>query len=173
MAAQQTSVSTTLTRGFPGLVTDSSGDLPRSMVSEETSAEMPFGQMVKQGTGDRGCLRLTASADSAKMVGIVAFRQAFSKDAELGTSGLKPKITIPVKARGRILVLVDENVTPASPVRVRCTDTGGVAGTFRTSASAGNTILISAWARFLTTTSATGFAELEFDVSNRNSSTAD
>lgn len=173
MAAQQTTFSATPARGFAGMPADFRGLDVVSRVSEEASAEIPFGQMVKQGTTDRGILRLSATGDTAKLEGVVVHSQNKAKDFELGSSGLKPKITAGVAVKGRILVSVDEAVTPLSVVRVRCTDSGGTAGTFRTTASAGNTILCSKWAKFNGTTTGAGIVELEFDMTSSNDSTAD
>lgn len=177
MAIPQTftiGVQTQATLGFPGMISDASdSDDIRSYVSAEASAEVPFGQMVKQGATDRAFLRLTSGTTQA-ILGVLVQSQGRAKPTELGTTGLKPKMTGGIMRRGRCWVTIDENVTPASPVRVRVTDTGGTAGTFRTSSSAGNTVLISSWARFTGTfTAAGGVAELELDALNSVVSTAD
>ncbi len=159
--------------GFPGMISDSADNDIRSYVSGEASAEVPYGQMVKQGATDRAFLRLTAGVTQA-ILGVLVHSQGRAKPTELGATGLKPKMTGGVMRHGRCWVTIDENVTPASAVRVRVTDVGGVAGTFRTSASAGNTVAISSWARFTGTfTAAGGVAEVEFDALNSFVSTAD
>lgn len=167
MPATQTSVATKMTRAFAGMVADSSRDTNvRSYVSEEASAEIPFGVFVKQGTGDDQCLKLTAVTD--KLIGVVVHSHAYAKDQELGDTGLKPKVTVGVMSRGRIWMPVEEAVTPASPVRVRCIAVGNeVAGALRDTADASDDVAITTWARFLTSTTGAGIVLLEFDVNNQ------
>lgn len=170
----QTSVSTAPSVAFAGMLADAANtEDVDSYVSEEASAEMPFGAMVCQGASDDTCKIFGANTD--KMVGIVQHSHAYQIANELGAVGLKPKVTIGVKKRGKIWVTVDEAVTPASAVRVRNDANGGANtnGTFRTTASAGHTMNISSFARFLSTTTGAGVALLEYDVTMRSGATAD
>jgi hypothetical protein len=69
MAAPQTSVSLQQTVSFKGQLGDSSmlKDCA-SYVNSETSAEVPFGIMVKQGTADDALLLCTSTSD--KFLGV-------------------------------------------------------------------------------------------------------
>ena len=167
MTAPQTSVSS-MARGFAGLVSDSSRDSNvRSYVSEEASAEIPFGTFVKQGAADNGALKMTAQTD-ATIIGLVVHSHAYAKDTELGDTGLKPGVTLSVLTRGRAFVLCEQAVTPATPVFIRGVAAGAeVAGSVRSDADVNDAVDASAWARFLETTTGAGFAEIEFDVNNR------
>lgn len=173
MAFPQTSVGTSLTTAIQGMKADASRDENvRSYVSEESSAEIPFGVMVAQGSAVDGALKLAATSD--KLIGVVVFDQAYAKDTELGDTGLKPKVTLGVMTRGRIWVPVEEAVTPASAVLVRAVASGNeVAGAFRDTADSSDCIDISAWARYLSSTSGAGLVLLEFDVNNRGADVID
>lgn len=128
-----------------------------SYVSEESSDEMPFGRMLQQGTGDRDALLMSAQDDT--MIGILVRSQAYAVPGELGDTGLKPKTTLNVLTKGRIGVKVTEQVKPGDPVRVNANG-----GTFQTSADAGNTLIVSHNARWLTSAAADEIAELQFDM---------
>ncbi len=148
---------------LPGALPDGENqtDKIRAHVSEEASAEIPFGRMLKQGTANRGCLLMATATDL--LCGISVRSQAYQVDQELGSTGLKPKTVVSVLTKGRIAVTVTDAVTPASPVRVN-----EVGGTFQTAASAGVTTNISSNARFLTSAGAGEVAILEFDMTGLN-----
>lgn len=160
----QTSVSAAMTEAFQGMLGDASYHKHvESYVNEESSAEIPFGVFVKRGTAANTAIKLTATSD--ELEGVVVHSHAYDKDNELGTTGLKPKVTMGVLARGRIWVPVEEAVTPASSVLVRAVATGSeVAGACRDTADGSDCIDISKYARFLTSTSGAGIALLEYDV---------
>lgn len=168
----QTSVSITPSVAFAGMVGDSElTKNARSYVSAEASAEIQFGIMVKQGTGDDQCLLPTATTD--KFVGVTLHSHAYDKDTELGTLGLKPKVAVNALQQGTVWVVVDEAVSPADAVRVRVTSAGGAVGTFRKTAVGGQSVNISGFARWLSTTTGAGLALLQLDMSGRQSGTAD
>lgn len=177
MAAIQTSISTSGTdAAFAGMNPDSSNGDIGSYLSEEASAEIPFGVMLGQGTSERGALKLAATSD--KLIGVLMHSHAYAKDTELGDTGLKPGVTLGVKYKGRAWVLVEETVTPASDVLVRCIAVGAeVAGAFRDTADASDCVDISAWCRYVrgTVTLASGVtvAMVEFDVTNRGADKID
>lgn len=178
MSAIQTSVATSTDVCFPGMEPDSSQPgAVNSYLNEEASAEIPFGVMVGQGVTDGGCLLLAATSD--KLIGVVMHSHAYAKDLELGDDGLKPSVTVGVKAKGRAWVLVEEDVTPASDVLVRAVATGNeVAGAFRDTADASDCIDISAWARYVKSSvtladGSTKVALVEFDVTNRGADKID
>lgn len=126
-------------------------------VSEEASAEIPFGRMLAQGTADRQCLLMAAQADG--LVGVAVRSQAYQVDTQLGSTGLKPKVSVSVLTKGRIYVTAVDAVAPGDAVRLN--ESGG---TFQTAASAGVTVDISKNARWLTSADAGEVALLEFDM---------
>src|SRR5688500_17943821 len=71
-------------------------------VSEEAADEIPFGRMLAQGTGDRQCLLMAAQADL--LIGVAVRSQSYQVDTQLGSTGLKPKVTVSVLTKGRIWV---------------------------------------------------------------------
>lgn len=162
----QTSVSLAMTAAFAGMQVDAKKCEILSYVSEEASAEIPFGVCVKQGTADDQCLKLTAITD--KLIGIVVHSHAYQKDNEVGDTGIKPKMMVAVAVRGEIWVPVEEAVTPASTVLVRAIAVGGeTAGAFRDTADASDLIDVSKFCRFMSSTTGAGIARLMFDFTNR------
>lgn len=133
----------------------------RAFVNEEAASEIAFGVMVKQGTADDDAKLMAAQADH--LVGIVVRSQAYSKDEELGSTGLKPNVSMSVLRKGRIWVEAVDAVTPSDPVRVHKTG-----GTFQTAAAVGDTVNISANANWLTSAGAGELALLEFDMTGLN-----
>lgn len=164
---QQTSITTRMAKGFPGMISDASRDTNiRSYVSQEASAEIPFGVFVGQGSDDDGMVLLAATTD--KVIGLLTHSNAYAKDIELGDVGLKPTVVGGVMSRGRAFVYVEEAVTPASPVLIRAIAVNPErAGATRDTADASDTIDASKWARFIETATGAGFVEIEFDVNNR------
>jgi len=171
----QTEVEDTMPIGVAGqladLWTEENGDVA-SATSEEASAEIPFGVMVKPGTADDGVLKLTATSN--KLAGITVFSHLYAKPDELGDTGLKPKVTFDVLTRGRIIVFPEDAVTPASEVHVRAVATGSeVAGAFRGTADGTDTIDLTAFARWRSSADAADAAVLEIDLNNAALATAD
>ncbi len=160
----QTSVTDVMTIGFPGMLSDSSRTKDvASKTSEEASAEIPFGVMVKQGTEDDGVLLLTSIADL--LVGVVLHSDEYLKDLQLGDDGLKPGTTMGVLVAGRCLVRVEDAVTPASGVFVRAVAAGAeVAGAFRGTADSTDCINITDYAKFRESAGAGEVVELEFNM---------
>jgi hypothetical protein len=167
---------------FAGMAIDNAAKATDAYVNAEASQEMPFGTMLVQGTGDQDAK--IATANTNKMIGVLRnqFAYAIARGAvggELGVIGLKPKATLGVAKRGKMTVVVGEAVNPASPVRVRIDANAGVLGatngpgTFCTTASAGHTVDISKWARFLNTVTGAGVVELEYDITMRANSVND
>lgn len=171
----QTTVTTTFAAAFPGMLGD--GSLVKdamSFLNGEASAEIPFGYAVVQGSADNEAVLPAAGTDGLKLLGVVLHSHYYQKDNELGTSGIKPDVAMAVLGKGRVWVKIDENVTPASAVRVRHTAAGDGKGSFRASASAGATFDCSKFARWIGThLAATGYGLLEIDVTGRAVATAD
>jgi hypothetical protein len=178
----QSSVNAFMTVAFPGMNADSSdsGDNYDTRVSGETTLQLPFGRMVMAGSNDNLVVSLTSAANVRKMLGVVAYNAFNQITSQLGNVadsngniGLVAGAPVRIKRRGRIYVAITENVDPTLVVRVSIDATGGGIGTFRTTSSAGHTILLSGarWAG--TFTSAQGFAILDFEGRAFGASTAD
>lgn len=166
MSAPQTSVPATMTIGLVGQLADlwtlNSGDV-WSATNAEASAEIAFGLAVKRGTADGSMNVLTAITEA--VFGVTVFNHLFSKPDELGDTGMKPNVTGDVLRMGRIYVLTETNITPASGVFVRALVSGGntTIGAFRGTADGVTTIDISAFAQWVTTATAGNLAVLEVD----------
>lgn len=159
----QTSV-TTQAEGFPGLLVDLRDRNIESKVSEEASAEIPFGVMVKRGTAREQVKLMTAITNLC--AGIVVHQQ-YARDIEVGTTGIKPKVSIGALQQGCIWVYSEEAVTPALAVRVRAIAAGAeIAGSFRVTADANDCIDLSKLARWRNVTTGAGIAQLEIDMNN-------
>lgn len=169
----QGTVITTMIAGFPGMNADTSdsNDNYISRMSGETTLQIPFGRVVMQGATDRLCVSLTSSANLRKILGVVAYNAFNQIPSQLGTVadsngniGLIAGAPVRIKQRGRIYVAITENVDPTLTVRLSIDATGGGIGTFRTTTSAGHTILLSNCSKWAGTfTSAQGFALLDYD----------
>jgi hypothetical protein len=170
MPAPQTTVSIKPAAYFAGMLVDLNDYSSESYVNEEASIELAFGRMVKQGTAVEQAKELAAQADVP--IGIVMHSHRYAKDDELGTTGLKPGVSLAVITRGKIVVEVGEAVGPNDAVRYNATGTGGTKGVFYKTASANNTKLVTS-ARWLSSTSGAGLAELEIDMSSRSTWTND
>lgn len=169
---QQTTANVAQTGQFAGMLADLDNAEIRTYVNEEASAEIPFGVMVGQGTLDSDALLLAAQADI--QIGVLVHDHAYDKPNELGDTGLKPNVTMGILTKGTIWVEVEEAVTPASSVRVRAVVTGNeVAGAFRDTADASDTIDISKFARYLDTAAINGLTRLYIDMTGRNDRTND
>lgn len=166
---------------FAGQLSDLAPHTTSSFVNAESSAEVPFGIMLMQGTLDQDALLPTSQ--NAKLVGVLRHAQIYARlsagGGELGTIGLIPKTTLGILEAGRIIVVVGEAVTPASDVRVRIDTNAGAngtatgPGTFCTTASATHTLNLSKFARFKGTTTGAGLVELELNMNMRNLALAD
>lgn len=176
----QTVVNTLPNVAIAGQLADTGRDMNlASYFSQEASLQMMFGTMAMQGADDFGDNIVTAG-NVAKLVGVVVYSGSYQKGNELGAVvdangrlGLLPTITHNILKRGRIWVLCEEAVTPSSSVRVRCTNAGNGAGTFRTSSAGGGLSMLLGGARYLDTAAIGGFSRVEFDMLLRSTFTAD
>jgi hypothetical protein len=167
-----TSVLSGIAVSFQGMIADSTNLIVDTFVNGESSAEIPFGVCVKQGTDDAEAVLLTAITD--KLVGIVLHSNAYNKTNEVGSTGIKPDVVMNVARKGVVWVPVEEAVTPASAVLVRAVATGGEqAGAFRDTADASDLIDVSAFCRFRSTTTGAGLVKLEFDFTMRGADPID
>ena len=179
----QTEILSRMPIGIPGQLADlhtaEFGDVV-SETNEEASAELPFGVMVKAGTGDDLVKNITTTAD--KLVGVIVHAQNFAIPVQLGETGLKPGVTFGVLRRGRIYVRVEDAVTPDDEVHVRAVIGGangyGEAGAeshgaFRGSDDGTDTIDITAFARWITSAEAGEVAVVEIDMNQASLAVAD
>lgn len=170
---------------FPGLEPDiaRAGDEYISRTSTETTLQLPFGTVVKDDSAAKGigCKAMAAQADLP--LGIVPYSASYQIANELGNVadtngnlGLKGAVAVQIKRRGRLWVQIDEDVTDGDAVKYRVNAVGaGVGpGCFRKTASAGNTVDISKFARWVgSNTAANGFGLLEFDFTMQSNKTSD
>lgn len=162
----QLSYSTYQSTGFPGQKADNGETDVLSYVNEEATANLPFGVAVTKGTADNGFLAMVNG--SSVPIGVLSHTHSVDPGqvaASPAGSGVPPKYLGNVLKRGRIMVQVEEAVTPASPVFVR--HTAGAGGTqkgaFRASADTASAVAWTA-ARFLTSAAAQGVAVLEVNL---------
>lgn len=132
--APQTSYGSAIPVAFAGMKGDLTPDYVRSYANGEASAEIPFGVAVAAGSADDTAI-LPASA-GARLLGIVLHAHNYALTSELGTTGLKPKVTMNVLVRGTAWVTVEEAVNDGDRCFIRHTAKGGNTqlGKFRKSA---------------------------------------
>lgn len=166
--AGQTTVRTAPAIGLPGTPSNlatAAGEGTVSATSEEASAEIQRGLVVQTSTtnSDYGAKNITGTTN--KLFGI-ALRSDDMADADLGNTGYKPGATFPLGRQGRFFVIIEENVTPTSSVRIRCAGTGTV-GAFRATADATNCLDCTPFAKWVRTSlAADGIGEVEIDFTN-------
>lgn len=159
--------------GIPGQLADlhtaEFGDVV-SAVNDEAAAELPFGILVKHQAGAMDKAALPTAI--ANLLGVTVFAHNFAKPVQLGDTGVKPDVSLGVLRKGRIYVTAVDAVTPADEVHVRI---GGVGqkGSFQKAAVVGETIDITAFAKWCGSAGAGGVVELEIDMTNAALATAD
>ena len=148
----------------------------RSYVSEESTAEIPFGFCLAQGTADNGAKIPVGSTTVRNIVGVVTQRHEYARTVtladgtvvgELGSTGLRPGVDLALMTSGEVWVTVEDNVTPNTKPYLRIAGTG-TPGLFRGTSDTTNTLDCSAFARFTSSASGGGLAKLAFDLSGRN-----
>lgn len=173
----QTSVASRMSVGLAGLIGNLDGMRNASVVSatsSEASAEIPFGVMVQRGSADGTAKNLSTSAAAMAannlLLGVSTLAQGFDEPNELSNDddgGLMPEATFGVLIEGPIYVVPEENVTPASDVRVRAVAGGAeVLGAFRATADSTDCVDISAFARWMETGTAGSPTLLYIDMKN-------
>jgi hypothetical protein len=168
MTIPQTAVAAA-SAAFPGMLADSgpNNDI-RSYVAESVLS-LPVGSVVGQGTLATQVINLAAITD--KMVGVVVHSAAYSTneinafgDDWTGTYGIERYMTCNVLRKGRVWMLAEEAVTPASAPLVRCIPAAAeLPGVMRDSADAADLYDVSAFCRFLTSTTGAGLVLCEWD----------
>lgn len=113
-----------------GALADGAAHEVLSMVSEEATAEIPFGVAVvfnqlEAGDVDNGAV--VPDAIDEIVAGIVVHQNVYSvgSGGELGDTGLKPGATLNVLRKGRIWVKAEDAVVPGDRLFVRAVAGGG------------------------------------------------
>lgn len=172
----QTSVDSPALLGEPGqladLHTSEFGDVG-SVTSSETAAAIPFGVVVKAGTTDDSAKLVAANTDA--LIGITVFSHLFDDPTQITSAGLLPTVTFGILRRGRIIVVSEDAITPASEVHVRATANGGNTqpGKLRGTADGAHTIDITPFAKWRSSCGAGGLAVLEVDFTGSSLAAAD
>lgn len=165
----QTAVNSPLPTGIEGDIADQwtaeEGAID-TVINGESTAQLPFGIGVKRGSSDDTVLNFTANTDA--LDGILVYENDFAQPYELGTTGVLPGFTMRICRFGRIKVIPETNVDPTQSVFVRAVaNVGGGfprVGSWRSSADSTNTIDVSAFAKWRTTTTAGSIAILEINL---------
>lgn len=187
----QSTVITNFAGAFPGMDPDGSGsnagDAIITRVSGETTLQIPFGRAVLQSlSADSLATSATSLTNPRLLLGVLQYNAFNQITSQLGNAadtngniGLQPQAALRIKKRGRLYVaLVVDNVTPNSPVRVAVDATGGGTaagiGAFRATSSAGHTINVSSFCKWVTTALASGgVGLLDYDFTLSGLATAD
>lgn len=146
----QTAYSSQMAIGVPGLLADVSDNF---VVSKAASEAIAFGSVVALGSADDNCKLPSASTD--KVLGVALFSQE-----KIGGYALKDMVSIGRKCVAYVVVEVD--VVAEDPVHVRYAGTG-TKGAVRNAAVSSETIAVTG-AKFLTSASAGGLAQVMFDL---------
>jgi len=163
----QTAVTSPLALGVEGDIADqwtSAVGAIDTVLQSEATASIQFGVGVKRGTADDTILLLTANTDA--LDGITVYEADHPSPYELGTVGILPGVTMRVLRFGRIKVIPEDNVDPTKGVFVRAIANGGNTkiGAFRGTADGTNTIDVSAFAKWRTTTTGGNLGILEINL---------
>jgi hypothetical protein len=160
----QTSVPTSLTRAYSGMLADSSYSLKVTAVNEEASASIPFGFGVKFGTAEDGVLLPTVQASRIKGIAI-HFHGV--PDADIDDTGFLPETCFAILRKGRIYVKVEEAVVVGDRGFCRAVATGDEEqGVWRKSADSTDCVDCTKQVVFLSAASAGGVALAEVDFTN-------
>lgn len=171
MATGFDTVSNTLPVAFPGVRSSSHFGHVDAMINGEASAEIRFGICVAQGSTDKSAIKLAATSD--KLVGVTMFRHGYAPSIQTGDTGIKPGVAMEVMDEGELWVIVEEDVTPSSTPYVRAVATGDeIAGAFRDTSDGSDTIDVSHFCRFVSTSTlaadgTTKIAKLRFNFTMR------
>ena len=119
----QLSYSRTQPVGFPGMKSSAVDDTIVTGVSEETSADIPYGLFVAQGVNQDGVKLPTLTTDLPKGISTQSHADHISYVGP--NSGVVPYAPLNVTRQGRVYVNSEDAVTPASKVFMRFAANGG------------------------------------------------
>lgn len=173
----QTSVDATMEIGLEGQLADfqSNADaIVDTGISEEASAAIPFGFFVQKGTNQDGVKLPTGATTPVQLRGISVHGHSFERKTELFDDGLQPKAVFGVLQRGRVFVKANTDVVVGDEVHV-CIDThsGYEIGRCGKDGQAGDTIDITAFARWVRGGLKGSVVVLEIDMNNAALGSAD
>lgn len=156
-----------LPQGLAGQIVDSLDSDCLSIVSADT-LDMPFGVMVAKGNSDvNGIL---PNGSGIIPIGVLALSFVYDNgpNGSLSAVGLRPQAMMNVMRRGRIWVLVEENVTAYDRAFIRFTaGAGGTQlGAFRKSADSASALDVTKKCQYLTSATAGNLAVLDVDMLN-------
>src|SRR5690606_3816917 len=97
--------------------------------------------------------------------GLAVYTPSLAYPTQVGDTGVRPGVSFGVARTGVYNVMPEDDVTPASPVHIRHTTSGGnIAGSVRGSASASNTIDASDFCRWRTSGGPTSGQRAELEI---------
>lgn len=177
----QTSVPSTMVLGSAGQLADeftaASGDIIAG-TNEEASSPIPFGCVAYRSSED-GVKLPTSLAQFKDASGVLVEEDVFDTsqltDVTVHTnpqSAIKPGVTGSFLRHGRILVIPENTGTLSSGVFVRIVAGTGSVGGFRTAGVVAETVVCTAFARWLTVPTAGQPAVVEIDLTNVDLATA-
>lgn len=153
--------------GLAGALVDASeNDVISRILSDATS--IPFGVGLKEGTtGGTNCA--VPAAAGARIIGVALRTDNYENRSLTTTLAIAQKDVVSVLRRGRVWVLVEQDVVVGDDVFVRHTArlTNTQLGGFRTDADTASSVdyaAVLANARFVSAASAGGLAQLEIDL---------
>lgn len=161
----QSSYTDRFTKAFPGMRQHGGPFLCDTAIQEESSAEIPFGVMVKRGSVERTAKLVAGSSD--KLFGVLQHSHAYDT-TELGTVGVKPGAMLNIIRQGRCTVRTETSVVPGDRAFIRYAAGAGGSqlGAFRNAAVAGETIDATGCVEFLEAASAGGVVTVWVDMLN-------
>jgi len=152
----QTTYNEAPARSFAGLIADTSVPYVDSRANEEVTS-VPFGIMMAAGTDPEKQTLLPAAVTDV-MLGVLVHKHTQER------TGLDAGATGDIMTQGHVWVVVEEAVTPADDVFVRCVSTGAEqSGAFRTDADGTDAVQVTS-ARFVSSTSGAGLAILAINL---------
>lgn len=160
----QTTYSDTVAIGFSGApVGRGVHNIVAPKFNGEASASIPHGFAVKKGASDDKAVLPTTETD--QIIGLVQMvPDSFGTNGNLDIVGVKAGALMSVAYRGRMFVKVETSVVAGDGLWVRCTTAGAeLAGQSRNSDTGTATIDCTKQGKWMTSASAGGIAELEFD----------
>ena len=156
--------------GFEGQLADSGSDRFIRIYTNSV-ADMSFGRAVVQLPADADNECSIPSAASQGLLGITTFTHAWERDllSDSGDAGIAQNKPANVLRRGRVIVVVESAVTPASPVYYRHSNAGAspeAIARFRgdNDGGSGDVEQVTSGARFMTSASAGEKAILEISL---------
>ena len=139
---------------FEGMLADSVKIAALSKITE--GADLEFGLGCKKGTSDNQIVPLAANTD--KFEGVIIHRHR--EEGELGD-----KVSVSLLRKGRIYVLVEQDVVAGEAAFVRAVAAGAErAGAFRKDADGGDAIDLTGKAEFVTSALAGELAVLDINL---------